>query len=532
MRRSEFTAWRRPALRTAVVLTLFLTACAPVENQEAPTDDSDVAGTDGDPAGEAYDEDARFRWANQVGLSRFDPHRASSSNDNTHLFLTYDRLVHQDADGNPVPGLAEEWSFEDDGTVLELQLREGVTFHDGTAFDADAVQANIERAQEVEGSAVAPELASVTSVEAEGHDVVRLQLEEPDAALPLILSDRAGAMISPAAFDDPELDEQPAGAGMFEVSSYSPGSSITYDAYDEYWDPEAVRVAGIDMDIQTDSATRLNALRTDAVDATTLAPDQVDQAESAGLEVMAGQTNNYWYFQPNRTQAEFGDVRVRQALWHAIDREALVETLALGYGELSAQPVPKWSFAHNPDIAPDYYEHDPDRARELLAEAGLEDGFSFEALVSTSTEVQRHAEAIQSDLADVGIDMQIRVLEGEQITDIFFVQGDGDLLMGPGGGRPDPAQTTGLRYTPGGFMNPGDHTTSEVERLQEQVVRAIDEGERAEIFHELIQEIIDEAFEVILYFAEPPVGMSQDVVSFEPLLADRPEFRGVAVKRE
>jgi len=140
-----------------------------------------------------------------------------------------------------------------------------------------------------------------------------------------------------------------------------------------------------------------------------------------------------------------------------------------------------------------------------------------------------HAEAIQADLAAVGIDMQMRVLEGDQITDLFFVQGQGDLLMGPGGGRPDPAQTTALRYTPGGFMNPGDHSTPEIERLQEAVITTIDQDERAEAFHALFREIVDEALEVILYYANPPLGMSPKVVGFDPLLADRPEFRGVAI---
>jgi|HigsolmetaAR202D_1030399.scaffolds.fasta_scaffold17547_2 peptide/nickel transport system substrate-binding protein len=484
-----------------------------------------------EPEGE-IDPTARFRWANGVGLTRFDPHRASSSNDNTHLFLTYDRLIHQDSSGAAVPGLAESWSFEEDGRVLELHLRDGVVFHDGTPFDAEAVKANIERAKTVEGSAVVSELSSITEVEVVDPLTVRLHLTAPNAALPLILSDRAGAMISPAAFDNPDLDLQPVGAGMFQVTAYDPGSSITYDAFPDYWDEDAVRVAGIDMTIQTDSNTRVNALVSGQIDATVLPPRLVEDVERAGLNVVIGRTNNFWYFQPNRTRSEFGDKRVRQALWHAINRQALVDALALGYGTLSAQPVPEWSFAHDPTIDPDHYPYDPERARELLAEAGLEDGFSFEAMVSTSPEVQMHAEAIQSDLAAVGIDMQMRILEGDQITDLFFVRGEGDLLMGPGGGRPDPAQTTGLRYTPGGFMNPGDHTTPEIQALQERVITTVDPEARTEAFHELFRAVLDEAMEVILYYASPPLGMSPRVVGFDPLLADRPEFRGVAILAE
>jgi ABC-type transport system substrate-binding protein len=157
-----------------------------------------------------------------VGLSRFDPHRASSSNDNTHLYLTYDRLIHTDAEGRAVPGLATEWAFSPDGLALDLTLRPGVTFHDGTPFDAAAVaavKANIERARTVTGSAVRAELASIVGVDVTGP----LQV-------------------------------------------------------------------------------RLNAVRTGEVDATVLPPDQVLEAQAAGVTVTPGRTNNFYYLQPNRAR--------------------------------------------------------------------------------------------------------------------------------------------------------------------------------------------------------------------------------------
>jgi peptide/nickel transport system substrate-binding protein len=515
--------WSRTlAAGVLALVTMLVAACAPVP----------VGGRSAgsEPAGPA-DPGAIFRWANGVGLSRFDPHRATSSNDNTHLFLTYDRLVHTDVEGNPVPGLATAWAFSADGLALDLTLREGVRFHDGTPFDAAAVKANIERAKTVDGSAVAPELAAVESVEVTGPYAVRLHLAVPNAALPLVLSDRAGAMISPAAFDDPDLDQKPVGAGMFQVTMYQPGARIEYRAAPDYWDRDAVQVAGIDMVIYTDPVTRLNALRTGEIDATVLSPDQVEEARATGIRVEPGRTTNFWYFQPNRARSEFGDVRVRQALWHAINRQALVDALARGYAELDAQPVPKWSFAHNPSIGPDPYPYDPQRARQLLAEAGLPNGFTFEALVTASPDVQRHAEAIQADLAAVGIRMEMRVLEGAQITDVFFGREEGDLLLGPGGGRPDPAQTTGLRYTPGGFMNPGDHTTPEIQQLQQRVLATSDPQQRTEAFHALMEAFVADAMEVILYYATPPVALGPQVLHFEPGLADRPEFRGVAIAK-
>jgi peptide/nickel transport system substrate-binding protein len=502
----------------ALFLLLLLAGCAPL-----PTSSTAPSATG--PA----DPDAIFRWANAVGLSRFDPHRASSSNDNTHLFLTYDRLVHVDADGAPVPGLATAWEFTPDELGLDLTLRQGVTFHDGTPFDASAVKANIERAKTVQGTAVAPELRPVTGVEVLAPDRVRLVLSQPSAALPLVLSDRAGAMVSPAAFDNPDLDTAPVGAGMFRVTAYQPGSRIEYRAAPNYWDPGAVRVAGIDMPIYTDPVTRLNALRTGDVDGAVVSADQVPEAQAGGLRVEPGRTTNFWYFQPNRTRSAFGDLRVRQALWHAINRQGLVDVLARGYGTLDAQPLPPWSPGHDASIGPDPYPYDPERARLLLAEAGYPQGFAFTALVATSPDVGRAAEAIQADLAAVGITMTPRVMEGAQITDEFFVRKQGDLLLGPGGGRPDPSQTLGLRYMPDGFNNPGGHSSPEMERLQGEILRTVDPTARAAAMQAAMREFRDQAFEVVLYYATPPVALSGDVLTFTPGLADRPEFRGVAL---
>jgi peptide/nickel transport system substrate-binding protein len=507
---------RRSVLAGAVALPL-LAACAPIGSAGASR-----------PAAGPADPGAVFRYANTIGVSRFDPHRASSSTDNTLLFLTYDRLVHTDTEGRAVPGLATAWRATDDGRTLELDLREGVRFHDGTAFDAAAVKANIERAKTVQASAVRAELASIAAVEVDGPPRVRLRLTAPNAALPLILSDRAGAMVSPAAFDNPDLDQAPVGAGMYRVTAYRPGASVTYRPAEGYWDPGAVRVAGIDMLIYTDAVTRLNALRTGEIDATVLSPDQVAEAQGAGIAVVAGRTNNFYYLQPNRARPFFADVRVRRALWHAVDRQSLVDGLARGFGVIAAQPVPDWSFAHSPDVGPDPYPYDPALARRLLAEAGYPNGFSFEVFASAGSDQGKHAEALQDFYAAVGIDMRIRIMDSAQIADVFFVREEGDGLPSVGGGRADPAQTTALRYTADGFNNPGGAAPPEFERLQAEVVAASDEATRSAAFHRMMNAVVEQALEVILYFPTPPIATGPLVLDYHPFLADRPEFRGVA----
>jgi peptide/nickel transport system substrate-binding protein len=502
----------------AALLLGLVAACAPL-----PSGGGQAAG----PSGPA-DPNAIFGWAHIVGLSRFDPHRATSSYDNTFLFLTYDRLVHVDRDLDPVPGLATSWRFGPDGRTLDLQLREGVTFHDGTPFDAAAVKANLERAKTVEGSSVRNELASVQSVDVTGPLAVRLNLSTPNAALPLILSDRAGAMISPAAFDNPDLDQAPVGAGMFRVASYQPQAKIEYRRVDGYWDPAAVQVAGVDMYIYVDPTTRLNALRTGKIDGSIISAEQVPEAEAAGLRLERGRSNNFYFFHPNRSRSEFGKLEVRQALAHAINRQAIVDSVFRGYATVSEQPLPGWSFAHNPDLPPEPHPYDPERARRLLAQVGLPNGFAFEALVPSSPDSIRIAEAVQADLAAVGVRMSTRVMEGQQLTDVFFARKEGDLLMGSGGGRADPAQMTALRYLPTGFNNPGGTSTPTIERLQQEALATTDQAQRAEIFRRMMQEVSDQVLDGVLFYPESPVATTGQVISFDPALSDRPEFRGVS----
>lgn len=469
-----------------------------------------------------------FRGSYYVGVSRFDPHKATSSFDNTLLFITYDRLVHQAPDASPVPGLAESWEFSEDGSSLTLYLREGVTFHDGEPFDAEAVKANIERGQTVEGSAVVSSLAVIDSAEAIDEYTVQFNLNGPAASLPLILSDRPGAMVSPAAFDNPDLDTNPVGAGMFTVSNYSEGASVSYAAYEDYWDPDAVNVEAIEMQIQADASTRLNAIRTDQIDWTFVDQNQVADAEAAGLTLLPTLTLSSQHLQLNRSREVFADPLVRQAINHAIDREAIVETLLFGQGDVAYQIFPEGYFAYNPDAAT--YPYDPDLARELLAQAGYEDGFTFDLVTSAIPARTQTAEAIQGQLAEIGITMNISQVPGAQIADVFYAQEQNDAMWASWGGRPDPSQTLALLYGADGFANPGDQTTPEMEDAIAATLAVQTQEERNQSLQEATAIAQDEALDVVLFYESIAFVYNADGVGgLEQWFSAKPEFRGVTV---
>ena len=522
------------SLPLLVALTTFAAACGGSDDTGEPvsTDAPSTApaGTDSSAPSEPAEpsEGGTFRGAYYVGVSRFDPHKATSSFDNTLLFITYDRLVHQAPDASAVPGLAESWDFSEDGSSLTFRLRDGVTFHDGEPFDAEAVKANIERAQTVEGSAVVSELSVIESVEVVDDLTVRFALGGPAASLPLILSDRAGAMVSPAAFDNPDLDTSPVGAGMFTVSNYDEGASVTYQAYPDYWDPDAVNVDTIEMQIQADSSTRLNAARTGQIDWTFIDQNQVADAEAGGLTLLPTLTLSSQHLQLNRSRDVFADARVRQAVNHAIDRESIVEALLFGQGQASWQIFPDGYFANSPDAAT--YPYDPDRARELLAEAGYPDGFSFELITSAIPARVQVAEAIQGQLAQVGITMNISQVPGAQIADVFYAQEQYDAMWASWGGRPDPSQTLALLYGADGFANPGDQTTPEMEEAIAATLQVGSDDERTEALRAAVDIAQEEALDVVLFYESIAFVYDADRVSgLEQWFSAKPEFRGISV---
>jgi peptide/nickel transport system substrate-binding protein len=471
-----------------------------------------------------------FRYAYELTPSRLDPHRASISQDGVTLFPAYDRLVHQSPVGEPEPGLARAWAWEDP-LALRLDLRPGVTFHDGTPFDAAAVKANIERAKTVQGSAVRTELDPISSVEVRDPMTAVLRLSYPSASLPAVLSDRAGAMVSPKALaDGVDLDAVAVGAGMYRMVEHHRGQITRFERHPGYWDPAAAAAEKLEIHHIADAATRLNAVRTGVVDACRVPPALLDQAKQTGLEVSTAGSLNFNYFVLNRARSAFGDLRVRRALNHALDREAIRQGVYRGLATVSAQPFVPGYWAYDEDLGDEAIRFDPDLARRLLAEAGVGEGLRFSTVIPTGSDYQPLAEAIQAQLAAVGVTMEISPAAPDTMGDLMFVQERYDAMLASWGPRADPSMTVATRYTANGFGNPGGQTTPRLEELHKQALATTDPAARATVLHDLVDEVVDQVLEIPVVFPEDVVVQSPRVVGLVPRLMHRPEFRGVTVR--
>lgn len=495
----------------------------------AATNGTGTATPDSAPVDEV-DRSATLRFAYGISVSRLDPHRATIRNDLTTLGPVYDRLVEFNPSGQLVPMLATEWSFNADATVLEMTLRDGVVFHDGEPFDAAAVKANIERAKTLEGSTVAADLAGVSGVEVVDDQHVRLLLTDPDVSVLGILSDRAGMMISPAAFDE-ELEAVAVGAGPFRLAEYRPGDVTVFERFDDYWDPDAALVQRLEIHVVPDANTRLNGLRGGQFDLINPTASQYGEASSLpGFTVRTDPGLFAINMGLNRTRSEFGDVLVRRAIYHAIDRESICQAVLLGQCEVSVQPFPSGYWAADPDITSDRYGYDPDRARELLAEAGVPDGFSFTFMIPAALPpYDAIGEVIQGQLADVGITAELVLMEPAQMADRYYVAKETDAILGGLVGSADPSLYFGQYTLPDAYANPSGDSTDTMQQLYRESIATIDEAERTQIIHEGVEEVVDQVFFINIAFPKLITASRENVVGFVMPVSGNPQFRGVGM---
>ncbi|WP_420867284.1 ABC transporter substrate-binding protein [Cellulomonas hominis] len=311
-----------------------------------------------------------------------------------------------DESGEIEPLLATDWTLSDDGLTYSFTLREGVTFHDGTPFTADVVKSSLERLPEwtANSPSFLDAIDHVDVVSASQADVV---LSEPDANTLFYLATVLGVMIAPDSV--PTLATEANGTGPFTFASYEQGVEMVLDRNDDYWG-EPAGVSQVSLTYFADASSAANALRTGGVDALFQAEayDQIATFEQDdAFTVTAGTTQSVVVMTINSRQPELADVRVRQAISRAIDKEAVLAAATSGYGTvLSGPSVPTDPWYEESD----QNAYDPDSARELLAEAGVT-ALTLDFTVPNRPYAQAVAQVVQSDLAEIGVTATLDVQE-------------------------------------------------------------------------------------------------------------------------
>jgi peptide/nickel transport system substrate-binding protein len=483
-----FHSTKRRVLTGAAALAigaLVLTACASQRE-------------DGGDTGEASDVDPTFVFAASGDISGLDPAMANDGETFRVSRQIFEGLVGvEPGTADPAPGLAESWEQSEDGLSYTFQLKEGVTFHDGTDFNAEAVCFNFDRMNNFTGVAASESLSyywgklmrgyadTGTSIyggcEATSDTEAVITLTQPFAGFIPALSLPSFAIQSPAALEEYAADEvggtaeapvlseyaqgHPVGTGPFKFESWSPGESVELSAYEDYWGEQGA-VQEIIFQVIGETTARRQALESGSIDGYDLvAPADLGALEDAGFNLVNRDPFNILYLGINQQAPGLDDPNVRKAIAHAIDKEQLVAQVLPEGTQVAQEFMPPSVIGWNEDVTT--YEYDPETAQALLAEAGYDEAnpltIQFNYPVNVSRPYMPNPEQIYTNLASqleaVGI-----VLEpvGEEWNPTYLdrIQGGADHgihLLGWTGDYNDPDNFVGTFFaSPGnewGFTN-------------------------------------------------------------------------------
>ena len=432
-----------------------------------------------------------------------DPAAVTAVNDFRILMNMYDGLVrYKDGTLEVEPALASEWSISEDGTVYTFTLREGVTFHDGSAFDAEAVKFNFDRMLDEEHPyhdtgpfPLAFFFSAVQDVAVIDAQTVQFTLNAPYAPFLTNLAYPTGLIVSPAAVREHGADfgRNPSGTGAFTFDEWRSNEAVVVQANPDYWDgaPELQTVVFRPI---TDANTRTAEMLAGGIDLMVeVPPVALSEFQGDAFTVHEQAGPHVWFLILNAKEGPFADVRVRQAANYAVNKQAIVDDVLEGTAEVAAGPIPPaFAWAYNEELAP--YPYDPDRARELIAEAGAEGSeLTFYVTEGGSGMLDPVAmgTAIQADLQAVGFDVTIETyewntflgnvnpgLEGKaDMAEMAWMTNDPDTL-------PFLALRTEAWPDQGGF-NSGYYSNPEVDALLEAARVETDQDERARLYREM-----------------------------------------------
>ncbi|QEE45387.1 ABC transporter substrate-binding protein [Rhizobium sp. WL3] len=440
-----------------------------------------------------------------------DPHTVTATNDFRILVNVYDGLVRfKDGTLEVEPALAESWDISEDGKTYTFKLRQGVKFHDGSEFNAEAVKFNFDRMLKEDHPfySTGPfplsfNFASVEAVNAIDPQTVEFKLSEAFAPFLSNLAYPTGLLVSPAAVEQHGADygRNPSGTGPFKFVEWQSSQRVVIERNPDYWDGAASLEAVVFRPI-TDANTRVAEMMAGGIDVMVeVPPDNLATfKQDAGFAVAEQAGPHVWFGILNTRSGPFADKRVRQAANYAVNKETLVNDVLQGTATVAAGPIPpafNWV-----ESAVEPYAYDPEKAKALLAEAGVDNPqltFYVTEGGSGMLDPITMGAAIQADLQAVGFSVKIetyewntflgRVNEGLEgkadMAEMAWMTNDPDTL-------PYLALRSDALPDKGGF-NSGYYSNPEVDALLEKARTSTDQAERGKLYGQVQQIVHDDA---------------------------------------
>lgn len=416
-------------------------------------------------------------------------------------YLIFEPLLQINSDLEIEPGMAS-YDIVDDKTY-DFTLRDGLTFHDGTALDAEAVKWNFDRMMDPEiGSPRGNDLGPIDKVEVTGALTFRITFKEPYAPFLSVLTNRAGLMVSPTAVEKmgDDFATSAVGAGPFKVVSWTKNSELKLEKFDGYWKDGQPLLDTVTLRPIPDETVRLANLKSGTIQLMDTIPAQNVAALKADTSVAVHEKGGLGFnaFSLNVTAEPFDDPAVRKALQMAVDPAVTQKVVFFDTGSVSSGPIPPsqaWAY----DAGFDPYPYDPEGAKAMLAEAGYTDPVPFEITVINSPSLIRMAEIIQAQASEAGFAPTIKQIDGASLIVVLRAK-DFDMSWSPWSGRPDPDGNMYNYFTIDGPNNFPGYENADVDGMLKQARVTVDQSARADLYQKAQAQLAEDAPMLFMHF--------------------------------
>ncbi len=456
-----------------------------------------------------------LRIAVNTDVDTFDPHGNNTMAVAAIVDFMAETLIKVTADGEVVPNLAKSWTISPDGLTYNFELQEGVTFHDGTPLNSEAVAYNVKRSLDPEANlGNRSPYNEIVDVEVIDDTHFNFILEEPSGPLLQAMANTNFAMVSPDFIAEGTENyvnignrNGLVGTGPFIFKEFVPGDHVTVVKNPDYWG-EKPYYDEVYFQIVPDPATRESLVLSGDVDLTINPPISDIPALQANpdVKVQLDQGNRFIYFGLNQSNEYLQKKEVRQALNYAVDKEAIVEKVMLGAAVPLVSPMPEMFFGW---CETGFYEYNPEKAKELLAEAGVPEdwGSTIRFLVPSGRYLNDYqvGEAVAGYLADVGINVNVETMDWPTYIATSLNSPDTKLedrpdmyMMGWGGGYFHGSHTM-IMYETGSYFNGHGYSNPELDALSAQAAAAPDPAVSADLYCQANQLIWEDAPVIFLH---------------------------------
>ncbi|GED69918.1 diguanylate phosphodiesterase [Brevibacillus reuszeri] len=505
------------------VLSMVLTGCGSSVTPAPTTTGSAQATTEAQPKDSGQTEKVvggTVRVAMATEPDNLDPYLSAATDTSSMMDNVFDGLFEAGENSELVPAIAESYQVTEDGLTYTFKIRKGIKFHDGSDLTAEDVQYSYAKLSGLNGKEpLSAKFAAIEKIDTPDDFTVVVKLKEKDAAF------LAANIIAIVPKDYEKQSEKPIGAGPFKFSSYTPGQQLVLERNDQFYEQEKKpALERIEFKIMPDSNASVLAMQSGDIDMIPGISDQGAKQLGAGFQIVSGPQNMVQLMALNNSVKPLNDVRVRQAINYAIDKDVIIQTVAEGNGvKLGSNMSPAMKRYYQEGLT-ERYQTDVEKAKALLKEAGYEKGFKLAITVPSNYSFHVDtAQVIAEQLKAVGIEAEIKQIEWSSWLEDVYNNAKYEATIIGLTGKLDPHEVLG-RFETTYRKNFYKFSNAEFDDLVNRGRTEVDETKRADLYKEAQTILTEQAVAVFIMDPSRSVALKENLHGFKMYPVQKYDF--------